>query len=139
MNRAARRAGVVALGAVLLTPAGCASGRSWHGGGLEVGMMGAMVVGGALFGTGVMHGRSRGATPDTAFVVERYVPERLLALRVELELSDSQATQLAALHADVAAGRRARDDAARAAFEMLRPIQRIAASRSRAPAHEAHP
>lgn len=135
MNRAARRAGVVVLGAVLLTPTGCASGRSWRGGGLEVGMMGAMVVGGALFGTGLMHGRSRGAAPDTAFVVERYVPERLLALRVELELSDSQATELEVLRVDVEAERRTRDAAARAAYELLRPIQRVAASRARAPAH----
>lgn len=138
MKRAARGVEVVAFAAVLLMPAGCASGRSWHGGGLEVGMMGAMVIGGALFGTGVMHGRSRSAVPDTAFVVERYVPEQLLSLVVELELSDSQVTHLEALQADVAAERRTRDDAARAAYALLRPIQRVAAASARTTAHGGH-
>jgi hypothetical protein len=135
MNRAARRAGMLALSAVLLAPTGCASGRSWHGGGLEVGMMGAMVVGGALFGTGVMHGGSRSVAPDTAFVVDRYAPERLLALRVELELTDEQITGLTVLRDDVQAGRLTPEGAAREAYRQLRPVQRAAAAGAPATPH----
>lgn len=143
MRGATRRLGAVALAGLLVVPTGCASRSGWHSPGWEVGMMGAMIVGGLIVGGGLMHGGGmmgggRAAVPDSALAVERFQPARLLELRAELELTDEQVTQLEVLRDDVAAERRTRADAARAAYELLRPVQRAAAA-SRAegqPHHE---
>ena len=128
-----RRLGTLALAALLVVPTGCASGSGGRGVGWEAGMMGAMIVGGLIVGRGMMHGGTmhggRGASPsDTAFSVERFQPARLLEQRTLLELTDQQVAGLDALREDVAAQRRTPDDAARAAYWLLTPLQRAAVS-----------
>lgn len=121
-----RRLGTLALAALLVLPTGCASRGGWHGAGWEAGMMGVMVAGGLILGRGVMHG-ARGSMHEAqpAFA-ERFSPARLLEQRALLELSDEQVAALVALRDDLDAGRRSPEDAARAAYELLRPVQRAA-------------
>ncbi len=128
-----RKAATVALAALLVVPTGCASRSGWHGAGWEAGMMGVMIVGGLIVGRGMMHGGmmggGRGASPsDSALSVERFQPTRLLEQRAELELTEEQVTQLEALRDDVTAQRLTAEVAARAAFALLRPVQRAAAA-----------
>lgn len=123
-----RRLATLALGWLLLLPTGCATRGGWHGAGWEAGMMGAMVVGGLILGRGLMHGGRRAGDHYDATDVDRFQPARLLEQRSLLELTDKQVFELEALREDVNAGRRAPEDAARAAFELLRPVQRAAVS-----------
>lgn len=137
MTRGLRRLGALAVAALLVLPTGCASGGGGRGVGWETGMMGAMVVGGLIFGTGVMHGGRRAAAPDTAVTAARFAPDVLLERRGELELTDDQVAALEALRADVAAERLTAEAAAQQAFALLRPVQRVAA-RSGPPAGPPH-
>jgi hypothetical protein len=90
------------------------------------GMMGVMVVGGLIVGRGVMHGGRDGMHESAAVFAERFSPAALLEQRALLELDDAQVVALEALRDDVAQGRRTAEDAARAAYELLRPVQRAA-------------
>ncbi|MDP3766717.1 MAG: hypothetical protein Q8S13_01760, partial [Dehalococcoidia bacterium] len=110
-----RRIGTLGLAGLLLLPSsGCASRRGW---GWEAGMMGAMVVGGLVFGRGLMHG---GGSSRAAFDADRFDPARLLAQRETLQLTEGQVAALESLRGEVAAGRLPREQAARAAYELLR-------------------
>lgn len=132
----ARRFAGLALAILMLLPSGCATGRGSSGAWMA-GMMGVMVVGGAILGTGGMHGwRSTGR--DDATFVQRFGPARLLDQREILELSTDQVTALAALRDDVAAGRRSAEEAARAAYELLRPVQRSAVGGAPSPSRTHH-
>jgi len=122
----ARRLGTLALAGLLVLPTGCASGRGASGGAWMAGMMGVMVVGGVIFGRGVMHGGRGGMHESPAAFAERFSPAALLTQRVVLELDDAQVVALEALRDDVAQGRRTAEEAARAAYELLRPVQRAA-------------
>lgn len=132
-ERTAAQAAVVTRRWILLplallaaAPTGCASGRGSSGGAWMAGMMGAMVVGGLIVGYGWMHGGREVMHGSPRSDIERFAPARLLEQRALLELSDEQTAALEALHHDVAEGRRAPEDAARAAYELLRPVQRAA-------------
>lgn len=128
MKWSVRRLGLVGLTAVVLMPTGCASSRSVSGGVWMAGTMGVMMVGGVLLGTGMMHGMGRQA-PDTALADSaRFSPSRLLEQRELLELDDEQVAALESLRDEVAAGQRSAADAARAAYNLLRPVQRAAVS-----------
>lgn len=132
----ARRFAGLALAILMLLPSGCATGRG-SGGAWMAGMMGVMVVGGAILGTGGMHGwRSTGR--DDATFVQRFSPARLLDQRETLELSMDQVAALAALRDDEAAGRRGAEEAARAAYELLRPVQRSAVGSAAPPSRTHH-
>jgi hypothetical protein len=121
-----KRLVLVPLAFMLVAPTGCASSRGSSGGAWMAGMMGVMVVGGIILGRGVMHGGMRSMHDSQPAFTERFSPERLLEQRALLELSDEQVAALEALRDDVAAERRTADDAARAAYEVLRPVQRAA-------------
>lgn len=122
---AMRRLRRLALLVVVLPASGCASGRG-NAGPWMAGMMGVMVLGGAVLGTGMMHGRAVKQDPQTlAF----FAPARLLARRDELELTPAQIAALEALAAEYVAGRRTGEDVAIAARELLRPVQRAAVGR----------
>jgi hypothetical protein len=126
------------VAAVALAPSGCASGRSLSGGEWMAGMMGVMIVGGVLVGGGMMHGM-RHQPADTAVAdLVRFSPSRLLELRELLELDAEQVAALESLRDRVAAGERSGTDAARAAYDLLRPVQRAAAS-GREPARNTRP
>jgi len=122
----ARRLGTLALAGLLVLPTGCASGRGTSGGAWMAGMMGVMVVGGLVLGRGLMHGGGRASHQEDAFTAERFQPARLLEQRALLELTDDQVAALEALRDEVAEGRRTAEDAARAAYDLLRPVQRAA-------------
>lgn len=130
-----RRLMAAAVAASVVLPTGCVSGRGGSGGAWMAGMMGVMVVGGVLLGTGTMHGAEASMHRDTVFLTERFEPARLLEQRALLELSDEQVAALEALRADVAQGQRSAEAAARAAYELLRRVQRAAASPG-APGHD---
>jgi hypothetical protein len=97
------------------------------------GMMGVMIVGGVVLGRGWMHGGGSMHDSPAAFA-ERFSPAALLEQRALLELSDEQVAALERLRDEVAAGQRTAQDAARAAYDLLRPVQRAAVS---PPAHPA--
>ena len=122
-----KRLVLVPLALLLVSPTGCASSRASSGGAWMAGMMGVMVVGGLILGRGVMHG-GRGGMHEAqpAAFVERVSPAVLVAQRDALELTDEQVSALEALRDDLAEGRRTAEDAARAAYELLRPVQRAA-------------
>jgi hypothetical protein len=120
----ARRLGLLGLAMAMLLPSGCTTRRG-SGGAWMAGMMGVMVVGGALLGTGAMHGRPS-MDRDAAAFVDRFGPARLLEQRQLLELSADQVAALEALRDDVVAERRTAEEAARVAYELLRPVQRAA-------------
>lgn len=132
----ARRFAGLGLAVLLLLPSGCVSGRG-SGGAWMAGAMGVMVVGGAVLGGGMMHGR-QAAAPDSTTFAQRFSPVRLLDQRQTLELSDDQVGALAALRDDVAAERRSAEEAAHAAYDLLRPVQRSAAGSTAPPAHVHH-
>jgi hypothetical protein len=126
--RLRRRLGTLGLAGLLLLPSsGCASRSGW---GWEAGMMGAMVVGGLVFGRGLMHSGSAmhqpAAMPRDTGDVDRFDPARLLAHRQMLELSDGQAAALGSLRQEVAVGRLSRAQAASAAYALLGPERRAA-------------
>ncbi|MEK6769186.1 MAG: hypothetical protein AABY85_09395 [Gemmatimonadota bacterium] len=119
-----RRLGTLGLAGLLLLPSsGCASRRGW---GWGAGMMGAMVVGGVVFGRGLMHGGGSSMHQQAAFDADRFDPARLLAQRETLELTEGQVAALESLRQETAVGRLPREQAARAAYELLRPEQRAA-------------
>ena len=94
-------------------------------------MMGVMVVGGLLVGTGVMHGgammHQRAAPADSAEAFElRYAPARLLDQGERLELTAEQIAVLGALRDSVQAGSLAPVEAAVQARAALRPLQQAA-------------
>lgn len=132
----ARRVTGLALAALMLLPSGCATARS-SGGAWMAGMMGVMVVGGAILGMGGMHGQHAMA-PDSAAFNQRFGPAHLLDQRQLLELSADQVTALELLQDDVAAERRSAEEAARAAYELLRPVQRSAVGGAPSPARTHH-
>lgn len=121
-----RRLVLVPLALILAAPTGCASSRGSSGGAWMAGMMGVMVVGGVILGRGVMHGGRGGMHESQPAFTERFSPARLLEQHALLELSEEQVTALQTLRDDVAAERRTAEDAARAAYELLRPVQRAA-------------
>ena len=125
LTPALRRFGRLTLLSLLLPASGCASGRG-NAGPWMAGMMGVMVLGGAVLGSGMMHGRTAMQEPQT---LAPFAPARLLARHDELELTPTQVAALEALEADYAAGLRTAEEAAIAARELLRPVQRAAASR----------
>ncbi len=133
-----KRLVLVPLALLLVSPTGCASSRASSGGAWMAGMMGVMVVGGLILGRGVMHG-GRGGMHEAqpAAFVERFSPAALLAQRDALELTDEQVSALEALRDDLADGRRTAERAARAAYDLLRPVQRAAvpAGAARPPGH----
>lgn len=133
-----KRLVLVPLAFMLVAPTGCASSRGSSGGAWMAGMMGVMVVGGLILGRGVMHG-GRGGMHEAqpAAFVERFSPAALLAQRDALELTNEQVSAIEALRDDLAEGRRTAEDAARAAYELLRPLQRAAVSAGvpRSPGH----
>lgn len=119
-----RRWILLPLALLVTAPTGCASGRGTSGAWMA-GIMGVMIVGGVVLGRGWMHGG--GAMHDSpAASTERFSPARLLEQRTLLELSDDQVTALEAQRDEVAAGQRTPQDAARAAYDLLRPVQRAA-------------
>lgn len=132
-----RRLVLVPLAFMLVAPTGCASSRGSSVGAWMAGMMGVMVVGGVILGRGVMHGGMRSMHESQPAFTERFSPARLLEQRVLLELSDEQVAGLETLRDDVDAGRRSSEDAARAAYELLRPVQRAAvgSAATRTPRH----
>lgn len=132
-----RRLMLVPLALLLTAQTGCASGRSSSGGAWMAGMMGVMVVGGLVVGRGWMHGGRDAMYQAPEPFADRYAPGRLLDQRALLELDDEQVVALEALRDDVTAERRTPDDAAREAFEMLRPVQRAAVP-ARSPAARQH-
>lgn len=132
-----RRLMLVPLALAVAMPTGCASGRGTSSGAWMAGMMGVMVVGGVILGRGVMHGGRGGMHELQPAFAERFSPARLLELREPLELTNEQVEALEALRDDVAAGRRTAGDAARAAYDLLRPVQRAAVS-GRSPGAGAH-
>lgn len=89
-------------------------------------MMGVMVVGGVILGRGAMHGGRAAMPGDSMPFAEQFSPARVLEQRALLELSDDQVMALEVLRTDVAEGRRTAEEAARAAYEVLRPVQRAA-------------
>lgn len=132
---AGRRGTVLGLAILLLLPSGCASARGM-GGIWMAGMMGVVVVGGAVFGGGMMHGRR--VAPDSAAFIQRFDPAHLLDERQLLELSEDQVSALEALREDVASERRTAAEAAHAAYELLRPVQRSAVGNTPPPARQHH-
>lgn len=100
-------------------------------------MMGAMVVGALIVGRGWMHGGRDAMHGSQQRDVERFAPARLLEQRSLLELSDEQVAVLEVLRDDVAQGRSTPQDAARAAYDLLRPVQRAAVA-GRTPDPRAH-
>ena len=121
-----RRLGTLALALLLVAPSGCATSRGSSGGVWMAGMMGVMVAGGLILGRGVMHGGRGGMRESQPAFTERFSPAALLEQRALLELDDAQVAALEALRDDVAQGRRTAEDAARAAYDLLRPVQRAA-------------
>lgn len=121
-----RRLGTLALALLLMASSGCATSRGSSGAVWMAGMMGVMVAGGLILGRGVMHGGRRSMHESQLEFAERFSPARLLEQRALLELSDEQVAALEALRDDVQGGRRSLEDAARAAYELLRPVQRVA-------------
>jgi len=132
----ARRFTGLALAFLMLLPSGCATARS-SGGAWMAGMMGVMVAGGAILGMGRMHGQHAMA-PDSVLFVERFSPAHLLDQRQLLHLSADQVTALEALRDDVAAERRSAEEAARAAYELLRPVRRSAVGSAPSPTRTHH-
>lgn len=138
MNRTLRRLGTIVVAAVVVLPTGCASGRSLSGGEWMAGMMGVMMVGGVLVGSGMMHRMRHPAVDTTSADSVRFSPSRLLEQSELLELDDQQVTALVSLHDQVVSGERSAADAARAAFDLLRPVQRAAAAGPPGAASEHH-
>jgi len=120
-----QRVGTLAL-AVLLVAPGCATIRGPSGGAWMAGMMGVMVAGGLILGRGAMHGERGAMHQAPAAFAERFSPAALLAQRDSLELGEAQVSALEALRDEVAEGRRTAEEAARVAYELLRPVQRAA-------------
>lgn len=132
-----RRWILLPLALLVTAPTGCASGRATSGAWMA-GMMGVMIVGGVVLGRGWMHGGGGNMHESPDAITERFGPARLLEQRTLLELSDEQVTALEALRDDVAAGQRTPQDAARAAYDLLRPVQRAAVSPPANPASPHH-
>jgi hypothetical protein len=73
-----------------------------------------------------MHGGGSSMHQQAAFDADRFDPARLLAQRETLELTEGQVAALESLRQETAVGRLPREQAARAAYELLRPEQRAA-------------